>query len=467
MSTSDIDPRDDHLSDEHPSDTAFDRLRATDPAASAEPDAAVIRAKVDAPVAGAPTAHTAPAGAPTTAPAVETTPAVVDLAEQRRTRRPARWLQVAAAAAGIVAVGGGAFFAGQQSADTPVTAQSSDARDATGPASPEGPAVDGASPALGFSAEAQPGARDEAKSTAAMDTAGYFFGRTVFTSSGLSDAAPAAAQAWGYDPSTTFSAETAARVAAALGVDGDPALQYGSWHVGSTDWTTPTVDLSSDSQTSFYYSDPTIQPWMEGSTATGVPADEAVAALTAVMTELGLDPAGYTITPDDQDPSATSVMATPAQAVDGNGSWYASVTTEGMANLSGALAPRVDLGTYDVVSPQTAVDRLSDERFGAAQSGIAYAAGDVGVARGMDSMTAVPDDPAAVPTLPAAPVAGAAIAWPVTTVTITEATLTTASYVQPDGSVVLLPTYTLTGSDTSVWTVLAIADAHVDFAATS
>ena len=443
MSTNDIDPR-----DENAPDTAFDRLRASDPAASAEPDTTVIRAKVEA----------TDAGASATAP-------VVDLAAQRRTRRPARWLQVAAAAAGVVAVGGGAFFAGQQSADAPISAESAVARDTAGSAPADASALGGAT--TEFSAGAQPGARiaSGAADSTAMTMGGSFYGRTVFTSSGLSDAT-SSAQAWGYDPTTTFTAEMAARLAAALGVTGDPALNYGSWHVGSLDWTTPALDLSSDGQTTFSYSDPTIQPWAEGSTATGAPAEDAIAALTAIMTELGLDPAAYTITTDDQDPSATSVIAAPTQAVDGNGSWYASVTTDGVMNLSGALAPRVDLGTYDVVSPQTAVDRLSDERFGAGQ-GIAYAAGDVGVARGMDIMPALPDDPAAVPTLPAAPVAGATIAWPVTTVTITDATLGTATYVQPDGSVVLLPTYTLTGSDGGVWTVLAVADAHLDFAATS
>ena len=452
MSSNDIDPR-----AENESDTAFDRLRASDPAASAEPDTTVIRAKVEA----------LAADGTVTAP-------VVDLAAQRRTRRPARWLQIAAAAAGVVAVGGGAFFAGQQSADTPISAEPAVARDTAGAAPADASAPGGAT--TEFSAGAQPGARTASGSSAsaAMDMGGNVYGRTVFTSSGLSDAT-SSAQAWGYDPTTTFSAETAARLAAALGVTGDPALNYGSWHVGSVDWTAPSLDLSSDSQTSFYYSDPTIQPWEESSTATGVPAEDATAALTDLMTELGLDPAGYTITADVQDPSATSVVATPVQSADGNGTWYASVTTDGVMNLSGALAPRVDLGTYDVVSPQTAVDRLSDERFGAGRSGIAYAAGDVGVARGMDIMPvlpddpaavpSLPDDPAAVPTLPPAPVAGAAIAWPVTNVTITGATLGTATYVQPDGSVVLLPTYTLTGSDASVWTVVAVADAHLDFAA--
>ena len=447
MSTSDIDPR-----DEHQPDHAFDRLRSSDPAATAEPDATVIRAKVD--TTATDTMATAPAAG-----------SVVDLAAQRRTRRPARWLQIAAAAAGVVAVGGGAFFAGQQSADTPISAETADTRTATpSPAAADAPVAGAAG--TGFAAGGQPGARSESTAMASMDIAGTFYGRTVFTSSGLSDAS-SSAQAWGYDPAATFSAETAARLGAALGMAGEPVLNYGSWHIGSMDWTTAALDLSSDGQTSFYFSDPEIQPWVESSTAAAASDEDAIAAVTAVMTELGLDPAGYAITTDSQDPSATSVEATPTQSTEGNGTWYAVVTTDGMASLSGALAPLVDLGSYDVVSPQTAVDRLSDERFGAAQSFSPYAEGAGGVARGMDTMAVVPDDPAAVPTLPGAMAAGAAIAWPVTNVTITGATLGTSTYYQPDGSVALLPTYTLTGADGSSWTVLAVADAHLDFAATS
>lgn len=445
MSTSGIDPR-----DEQQSDSVFDRLKASDPAATAEPDTTVIRAKVDAAIGEA---AEAPAGA------------VVDLAAQRRTRRPARWLQIAAAAAGVVAVGGGAFFAGQQTADAPISAET--ARSLPDPAvtSLQEPSVEG--PAAGASSGFAAGASGESgRSASTMDMLGGGYGRTVFTSSGLSDSG-SSAQAWGYDPSATFSAETAARVAAAFGVSGDPFLNYGAWVVGSADWTSAVVSVSSDAQTNFYFSDPSIEPWAENSTATGVSAEDAIAALTTVMVELGLDPATFTITTDDQDPKSTSVVAAPTNSVDGSGTWYATITSEGLVNLNGSLAPLVDLGTYDVVSPQAAVDRLADARFGANPSAIAYGVGDLGYARGTDAMTVAPDDPAAVPTLPGTPAPGTAIAWPVANVTITDATLGTGTFYQPDGSVTLLPMYTLTGSDGSAWTVIALADAHLDFAATS
>lgn len=447
MSTNGFEPRDDQQPD-----LPFDRLRAGDPAATAEPDTTVIRAKVDAAISAEATASVVASG-----PASE----VVDLAAQRQARRAPRWLQVAAAAAGIVAVGGGAFFAGQQSSDAPISAGTADTR--TQPSSPESQSADGpvAGPAGGFAASAQ----DES-GRSASSMIGNPNGRTVFTASGLSGDG-STAQAWGFDPAASFSAETASRLAAVLGVSGEPVLNYGSWIVGSLDWTAASLSLSSDGQTSFSFSNPAIEPWAESSTTAGPTADEAIAALAAVMVEMGIDPAGYTMTAETQDPKATSVTAAPLNSVEGNGTWYAGVTTDGLYSLNGAVAPLVDLGSFDVVSPQTAVERLSDERFGASQSFGVYPMDDMGIARGAEATPLVQDDPAAVPVLPQAPVPGGAIAWPVATVTITEAALRTGTYYQPDGSVVLLPTYTLTGSDGSSWTVLAVADAHLNFEATS
>lgn len=478
MNTRDNDPRDttpaDDVSDnslvggavrdERLSDPAYERLSADDPAVAAEPDLVVIKAKVDAAILAS------AAGPGATADTAPTTQApVVDLAAQRAARRPARWLQVAAAAVGVVAVGGGAFIAGQHTSTTPISADapsvSQNSGLVSGPAGTSAP--EGPSGAGGFAAGAQVEGADKTSADSARSMAGPGSGgRTVFTSSGLSDAA-GSGQAWGYDAASTFSAETAARLAAALGVSGDPTLDYGSWHVGSLDWTAAALDLSSDGTTSFYFSDPAFNPWVENSSTTGATPEAATAALTDAMTALGVDPAGFTITVDDtQDPHVTSVSATSVQAAGAwAGTWSAAVTTDGLYSLNGSLAPLVDLGTYAVVSPQVAVERLGDERFGAAQDFSAYDGGADPATR--DMLTVLPDDPAAIPTLPGTPAPGAAFAWPVANVTITAATLGTSTYYQTDGSITLLPTYTLTGSDGSAWTVLAVADAHLNFAATS
>lgn len=451
MNTHDNNPRDERLSD-----PAFEGLSGGDPAAATEPDLTVIKAKVDAAIAAPPTvaAGTAPEGTPGR---VGDT-AVVDLAAQRATRRAPRWLQVAAAAVGVVAVGSGAFLAGQHSSTGPVTADVPATSQEGGVVAlaPAGPGTaDGFSTARGTSS---------VQNAAAAD---YFtsFGRTVFVSAGLSDAT-SSGPAWGFDAAASFSAETAARLAAAFGVSGDPVLDYGSWHVGSADWTAAAVDLYSDGLTSFYFSDPALSPWAEGATTSAVTAEVATAALTDAMTALGVDPADYQITADaGQDPLVTTVSATPlVNGEQGDSAWSATVTTAGLADLNGTLATLVDLGTYDVVSPQVAVDRLGDARFGATRS---FGADDDLAVEMARDMTVDPagaaDDPAALPTLPGAATPGASFAWPVSNVTIITAELGTGTYYQPDGSVALLPTYTLTGADGSGWTVVAVADAHLDF----
>ena len=55
------------------------------------------------------------------------------------------------------------------------------------------------------------------------------------------------------------------------------------------------------------------------------------------------------------------------------------------------------------------------------------------------------------------------LAVPVAEVTVIDAELGLAQYWQPDGSVLMLPSYTVTGEDGSRWSVLAIDDSYVDF----
>ena len=52
---------------------------------------------------------------------------------------------------------------------------------------------------------------------------------------------------------------------------------------------------------------------------------------------------------------------------------------------------------------------------------------------------------------------------PVTEVTVTEAVLGLAQYWQPDGGMLMLPSYTLTGEDGSRWSLLAVDEPYVQF----
>lgn len=465
------------------SDETFDRLRAADPAAGLEPDLHAIRATVTAKVSSS-----AADGSTTSAATSEqgSDAGVVDLATARSRRRPARWLQVAAAAVGVAAVGTAGYAVGTQDGGSGISADSASTADM---------ATDESAPESGAQAPfSLPSTDESAASSADRSMIAGFGMRTLFTAVGLDDT-PSAASAWGYDPSATFTPESALAVAQAVGLEGEPSLLYGAWHVGSTDWTGPALDVQSDSATSFSYYDPSIDPWAEGSGATAVDGAEATARLSEIMTSLGVDPAGFDLVVEDMGTAtATTVSAyRTAGSVNDGQVWQLTVSSLGVSSLNGALAPLVDLGSYDVVGAATAVARLTDPRFGAtADYGImpfARAADDVQVAEGAtDGVTpeeaqaleeanpsldvmpepgveAPSDDPAAVPTLPPSAVPGSVISWPVSEVAITGAELTTTTVYSADGSVVLVPAYRLAGDDGSSWTVIAVTEEHLDFAA--
>jgi hypothetical protein len=464
-------------------DEAFARLRAADPAAGAVVDGADLRRRVaaragagDEPVDGAGSAP------------------VTTLASRRR----ARWLQVAAVGVGAALVAGAGGYALGASGD-----RSGDAPAAAGPALAAAP--------LTSAEAAQAGA-------AATRFAPGFGGRTVFSAQGLPDDG-GTARAWALDAAAVFSADTAARAAAVLGVEGEPRQEYGAWTVGPADGSGPTVSLQPDGTAGLSYSDPTRDPWLctasapdvpmsggpvsEGSVAgeatldpsiavpalPGVPApacdppagdaptgDAALAQVRETMSALGVDPAGYELRELDQTgmPGVTTVEA--LQVVDGvrtGLSWSATLVGDGVQALFGTLAPLVDLGDYEVVGAATAVERLNDPRFGAGYSGVmplarADAAGspEPGFLAAEPGILEVEPQlpPEGEPTVPRTPAPGAALAWPVQQVGITGARLGLMLHTQPDGAAVLIPAYELTDAEGSAWSVLAVAEGALDLA---
>ena len=88
----------------------------------------------------------------------------------------------------------------------------------------------------------------------------WWGGRTVFTASGLSTEG-GSGDAWGFDAAGTCSEATVAAAAAALGVSGQPRLEYGTWTVGPNDGSGASVSLSPDGLASLSYYDPTRDPW--------------------------------------------------------------------------------------------------------------------------------------------------------------------------------------------------------------
>lgn len=443
-------------------DEAIARLRAADPAADAEPDATTLRGTVDARIGAQ-------------------APGVDELAA-RRSRRwtswPARLAGVAAATL-VVGMGGGYALGSAGGGDT-IAAQPPITLNAPAPAG-----AGGAESGMTDGATAE-----DARGGGMADSIwpGYY-GRTVFTASGLSEEG-GVAQAWAFDPSTVYSAETVAALAAALGVSGSPVQDDWAWSVGPNDGSGPYLQLSADGMANVNYYDPTKDVWRCDTSILPEPElmeeqadpsagsdvapsdpcrqqdlgaapkdDAAIAVLRDVLAAIGVDAAEVEFAAEDYGDAAwTYVMA--YQVVDGQQTgmaWSASLTGAGLQSLNGFLAPLVTLGEYGVVSPAEAVRRLSDPRFGSTGGGY--------YPMGPEDGGGVLRDTPVVPSVPEPVTPGAEIRWPVSQVTITQARLGLAMHHQPGGAVLLVPSYELTSSDGGIWSVIAVADSQLDFAA--
>lgn len=465
-------------------DEAFARLRAADPAGDLTPDLTALRAAV-----------TARAGQPD------------ELAAARARRGQGRALRIAGAAASALVIGAGGFALGAaQAADEP-----EQGGDTAVLAVPEaGAETFSTDPQL-----AQRSATDSAGIATAPLPMSYYGNpaRVVFTSSGLSGEA-GSAQAYGFDPTAAYSEDTIRRLAGLLGVDGEPTEQDGRWFIGEMyTGSGAGVQIYADGMASFSYYNADLDPY-----ACPAPADEQAVppqVLPAPAEESAEEPgdgvtaqsmpgyAGADCEPTDLGPAPTEAEAT-AEAerlisslgvdvdgweyevwldewsgaayvtgyptVDGARTgtvWSVAVTGSGARSVDGPLATLTDLGEYPVVSPAEAVERLSDPRFGAWFGGpVLYRAADGAEQETIEPQTIEPDaGQAAAPSVPAAPTAGASIAWPVAEATITGSSLSLSLYQQPDGGSTVVPVYQLTATDGAVWTVIAIADSHLDFAA--
>ncbi|MFC8922621.1 hypothetical protein [Cellulosimicrobium sp. NPDC057127] len=467
-------------------DPALERLRAADPAHDDTADVEAIRAAVRD---RAPEAFGGAAAA-------AALPRVPDELAARRDRRRRVPLQVAAAVAGALVVGAGGYALGAEGGSGgggTVAATTALAPIELGATTQGDVATQEESTAVGSLPEV--GAVGP-RVTTEMIHPGYGAARTVFRQEGLSEAG-GSAEAWAYDAAGVFSSQTARRVADVLGVGGDVREEYGSYVVGERDGTGPTVSLQPDGLASVSFVDPAKDPWgcvvvepapddatssSGGGSADvapvepgacaeadhGVPPsrDAAVAQLRDVMGSLGLDTEAFEyvaedLTADQAAPRATTVTA--YEVVEGQrtgASWSATFSGAGLASLYGSLAPRVPLGTYDVVSPAEAVERLDDPRFSG--GGPVALARDALDAQAVPEILPAPEDPVA-PTVPPTVPEGSAIAWPVTEVTITSARLGHGVQHQPDGAAVLVPAYELTDADGGTWSVLAVADDRLDF----
>ena len=435
------------MNDDHELDPV-QRLRAADPAAEVEPRVGFAD-EVVAQAAAETTAEPAP---------------LADLTAERARRRP-RWLPIAAVAASLVVVGAVGYGVGAATGGATTDATTDLADGAAPPISLQSGADAGAGATGQSLTPGAPAVPEQSK----MSGAGtsdlmypYGFGRNHFRASGLSET-EGDAVAYAFDGRAASSAETVAALAAALGVAGTPVLQDGSWTVGPQDGTAPSIWVSLDATLGFWYSDPRINPWQcaDGPCEpTGdLPSEEAaIDAIRSLLVSAGRDPAAFEFTSETYEGAVTrAAQAWPV--VDGQRigqAWTVELWSGGMVSASGTLADLVVLGDYPVVSEQEAFERLSDPRFGASMTNLPIALREQAVAP--TSEWVPPTGP------PAPPAPGTSIAWPVNDVEIVDARLGLASQWQPDGSVLVVPAYEFTAADGGTWSVIAVADAKLDFA---
>lgn len=475
-----------------PEDEILDRLRAADPAAASRTDLGRLRAAVDARIAADAAADDDAAAAPARhgGPGSGSGAIVRNLAPTRDRR--SSWLPVAAVAAGALVLTAAGYGLGLRAGteDSPPTAA---------------PAISLGGPAGGVT----PGTTEALSGTA--DAAMYpapSASRTSFHAVGLSDEAGTFAVRT-YDPQASFSAERAAALGAALGLEGEPQLVGGAWQLGVTDGSGAYLMIFPDGTTTASFYDPAKDPhqcgrgepgttapdaagdavdgtaapyeWCDNS-ADAAPAphgEDALSPVRALLSAAGYDPTTFELVENDYgDPSVTEVVA--HQLLDGErtgSAWHVTVSASGVQSFNGMLAPLTGLGDYPVISPADAVDRLGDPRFGsfgevrmlaaaenrvldAPAEGADGTSADAPVSSG--SVSQAPDAAPAGP--PPAGTPGSPVPWPVEEVAITGARLGPALFTTPSGTALLVPAYELSADDGRTWSVIAVAEEALELA---
>ncbi|MGV8966072.1 MAG: hypothetical protein ACOH2F_07315 [Cellulomonas sp.] len=467
-----------------PSDPIFDRLRAADPAHGVEPDLAALDRAVRARTAD---------------PADE-------LAAARSRRGWGTWWPVAAVAASALLFGTAGFAVGSGNGGSEVASNTA-----------AGAIALGQSGSTGVTAPERATGSADSKLSSSM-VAPWYGGRTVFTATNLPREA-GQAEAWTFDPTAVFTAQTAERVAQALGLAGSAVLTDGAWTVGPIDGSGAALQLQPDGLASISFNDPALDPYScakgqlqgaepgsggTGATGTGAAiapdamplpeppqtctnsgsdapqGDAAVAQARDVLSRIGLDPSAFEFEAADSG-IAQSAYVTAFQVLAGQRTgvtWSISLVGDGVQSVYGSMAPLVSLGTYDIVSATDAAARLADPRFGASYGGPIMYATDKGAvadspatalggsARTDGATTTVAPEIAPAPqrTVPPTAQPGSPISWPVTEVALTSSRLGLTMYTQPDGSTVLLPAYELSSDDGQVWSAVAVVEAQLDFA---
>jgi hypothetical protein len=239
-------------------------------------------------------------------------------------------------------------------------------------------------------------------------------------------------------------AQVAGVLAAALGASGEPVERDGSWVVGSAGG--PVLTVADDPLFTWTFEDTGVL----ASPATGeqIAPATAIELTAALLGSIGVDTASVDWQVDRYS-GRTSVTAW--QLVSGQRTelgWQVAFDSSGaVVQASGFSAGLEEVPGYPVLGAASAIARSTSQPWSLA------AATPVGAPDALASPSASPLTPLARP----------GISIPVSDVTVTEAALGLAQYWQPDGGMLMLPSYVLTGDDGSRWSLLAVDEPYVTF----
>lgn len=388
-----------------------------------------------------------------------------------RGARRGRWLAPVAAASLVVATAASVFALGSGGVAGPDAVM---ALTMTAPGR--------IAPPVHLGASASGSAPEHGKATSAATTDAYamslpwpYGGRQRFTAPRL-DGTSGEADVYVVDGASRYSAEEAARIAAALGVPGDPvATGDGGWTVGSYD-AGGTVGLSPWNGTTVNYSGGLPDPFddcmirlsgsglMDGTTAQAqcaveVPPpteEQARAALSAFLAAVGIDEDDVSIGVAASEKESSVLTAVASRAVDGMATPVTisvAVSAGGIVWGSGTIGDLVPLGEYTIVSPAEAAERLNTSAFSPERSyepGILVAQPAIGVP---------PTQP------PARPEAGSKVPWPIAEHRIVSVRLGLSTVSSDDGVLYVVPAYEFTDSEKGRWSVTALDEDDLDVAA--
>lgn len=403
-------------------------------------------------------------------------------------RMPVRrgWLVVAAAVVVAGVIGAGFAFAPRSGVET--VALTTPAPGEIAPpimTGADGAAAGASGPARGGAGEsrltsgAAEGRMPSADGFLGGGYGGGYWGRQRFTVPAFDDSR-GEATVYALDGASRFSAETLAGIAASLGVAGEPVAEEhgGGWRVGAADYSGPQVSLAPWSGGQVWYSSGDSGPFwrcvdaaraenpesdgdavQEGCLAATPPAteDQAREGMSTFLRVLGVDEDAVRVEIDHDGKdfertltaSASYVvedMAVPAQ-------FSVTVSSEGLVWASGSIGGLVSLGSYDIVSPAEAAERLNTSAFSPDLTYTPPVDTDPGM---WEPLT----EPAPVPE------AGSPVPWPIAEREIVSARLGLTTVYDPDSLVYVIPAYEFTDAEGNRWSVIALAEDELDTAAT-